>query len=713
MRGRRLQPGGGAQAGGGPGPSDARVAAPAGRHGRGERFGRAGGRGAEAYGDELCIAAINGPQSVVISGRRPALEALCASWQARGVRSQPLQVSHAFHSALMEPVLGPFSQLAGEVHFYAPRLDVVCNLHGRLAPEQIASAAYWCRHLREPVQFAAGMHTVRQLGVNCLVEIGPKPVLLGLGRQCLADAEELLWLPSLRPGQSEGRQMLESLAQLYGQGAVVDWRGLERERPRRRLVLPTYPFERRRCWCEPATRPARSQGPSAPTLSPVLQLLSQGQTGEVAQQLEGAALTAEQRQLLPQVLEAIVGRHRAQLATAGLADCFYRLSWASQVRRGPAAPQGPGRWLLVAEGADDKLAGRLAEVLERQGCLCRVLALSGSQIPAQLACGEPLGGIVLLGGGIGASGNGRLDLAGPQRGCERALELVKQLLARGPDPGPSPRLWVLTHGAVAPEPTAGAIEASGLAQAPLWGLGKVIGLEHPELWGGLLDVGSRPEPAMAEAIVAELLDSQGEDQLALRSGGRRFVARLEPCGSPATPGGPLGLAGRGHLPHYRGLGRAGAADCAVAGQPWGARPGAEQRPPSPAEPLPATSLGAVGGCRGQRASADGRRGRPDGDGPSLAGLRAAPARRHPRGTACRATSPWRGWMPRHCGPCCGPKWPAHGPSTSSLRKCRWIFLCAFRRSRRCGVRRAKPITRRPTTSWTPCVTTAASGVCRP
>jgi hypothetical protein len=121
-----------------------------------------------------------------------------------------------------------------------------------------------------------------------------------------------------------------------------------------------------------------------------------------------------------------------------------------------------------------------------------------------------------------------LDAAALQVSCERTLKLVQQLIgANHPT-----RLWLITRGAVAVDGQQ-PVPPLALAHAPLWGLGKVLALEHPELWGGLLDLCPQSESAVAESIFAELLDSQGEDQLALRAG-ERFVARLEPYSLPSA-----------------------------------------------------------------------------------------------------------------------------------------------------------------------------------
>jgi malonyl CoA-acyl carrier protein transacylase len=195
------------------------------------------------------VAALNGPDDTVISGPGVSVRAVCAALAAEGVRSEPLAVSHAFHSSLMDPVLEAFESEARKVAYAAPRLALVSDLTGRLAGDEVASAGYWRRHLREPVRFAAGMATLHEMGSKVFVEIGPRPALLALGRRCVA-AASAAWLPSLRKGRDDWSQMLESLGRLYVAGAPLDWTGFDRDHLRRKVVLPTYPFRRERYWIE-------------------------------------------------------------------------------------------------------------------------------------------------------------------------------------------------------------------------------------------------------------------------------------------------------------------------------------------------------------------------------------------------------------------------------------------------------------------------------
>ncbi len=150
----------------------------------------------------VSIAAVNGPTSVVIAGDAPSVLAIAETFASRGVFTKRLVVSHAFHSPLMEPMLEEFQQVAESVHYRAPTLPLVSNLTGARSGPEIATAAYWVRHVREAVRFAAGVETLHAAGATAFVEIGPKPTLLGLVPAILANAEVLL-LPSLRAGRPE------------------------------------------------------------------------------------------------------------------------------------------------------------------------------------------------------------------------------------------------------------------------------------------------------------------------------------------------------------------------------------------------------------------------------------------------------------------------------------------------------------------------------
>jgi amino acid adenylation domain-containing protein len=209
--------------------------------------------------DQVAVAAINGPRNFVLSGRVEALAGIRSQLGAAGIESKSLSVSHAFHSPLMDPMLEEFAQIAGELSFSQPRIGVVSNVEGKLmGPEQsdegrsIDTANYWVQHVREPVRFAEGMQILRGQGAGVFIEMGPKPVLLGMGRDCLPD-ERQLWLPSFHPPKADWRVVEESLSTLFLSGASIDWESFESGHSRRRLCLPTYPWQKERCWIEAPT----------------------------------------------------------------------------------------------------------------------------------------------------------------------------------------------------------------------------------------------------------------------------------------------------------------------------------------------------------------------------------------------------------------------------------------------------------------------------
>ncbi len=214
------------------------------------------------YSNVVSIAAINDPRNVVISGERNAIAEIAKRFEAEGMKTKALTVSHAFHSPLMDPMLAPFEKVVSEVVFQNPEIPLISNLtalplkieDGRSKIDDRDSQdsifnprTYYRRHVREAVRFSAAMQTLHEQGCQVFVEIGPHPTLLGMGAKCLPEGYGQ-WLPSLRKGQSDWQQMLKSLAALYVHGFEVDWRGCDRDYARRTVSLPAYPFQRERYW---------------------------------------------------------------------------------------------------------------------------------------------------------------------------------------------------------------------------------------------------------------------------------------------------------------------------------------------------------------------------------------------------------------------------------------------------------------------------------
>ena len=431
-----------------------------------------------AASGELSIAAVNGPADTVVSGPEAALAGVLQTLAARGVKSRRLAVSHAFHSGLMDPMLDAFAAAVGQVELAAPRLPLISNVTGEVAPAQlVADADYWRRHVRAPVRFAAGMQALRALGCETFVEIGPGATLIGLGQRCIPGEAEL-WVPSLRKGQCERTQLLGAVGAMFARGAPIDWAGLDAGRPRRSVALPTYPFERKRFWLDAST------GPQPPRVA-------------------ATALAST-------------------LDRAAIGDRLHQLAWRAVDAPLPADPaDGAGRWIIVAD--DGGVGGALGAELEARGATCRVADASVS--PDEIAhAAQGARGIVHL-RALDARLPEDLDhdhagtLARAERlGCGSALELVRALIAAGQ----TCRAWFVTRRSQQVVPG----DAIEVAQAPLWGFGRALALEHPELWGGLVDIDDEPSRSLAVSLADELLGGSREDQIAYR-GARRHAARLE------------------------------------------------------------------------------------------------------------------------------------------------------------------------------------------
>jgi acyl transferase domain-containing protein/acyl carrier protein len=486
--------------------------------------------------DTVSIAAINGPQSVVISGNRQMVEAICQSLTVSGVKTKPLTVSHAFHSPLMTPMMEEFAAVAKTVNYSLPQIKLISNVTGKLASEEVANADYWCNHVLQPVLFDRGMQTLAQQKCNVLLEIGPKPTLLGMGRQCLSEAEieKLLWLPSLRPGQSDWQQLLQSLGELYVQGVAIDWKGFDGDYNRKRVALPTYPFQEQRYWVESFdNQPAQAEITIAQT--PMLHLLQQGEIQQLTEQVtKMASLSADEQKFLPKLLEALMKQHKQESMAASIEDWFHNIEWQPKVRQITGVDKKPqiGKWLILADiGGVGKT---LVEHLQKQGNSC-ILVYPGESYeskgdstwvinPSNTADFERLlNEVTQLQGVIHLwnldTAKSEVTIAELEKsqvlGCGSVLSLV-QALTRHND---LPRLWLVTRGA---QPVKTLPEVT---QASLWGMGKVIALEHPEIFGGMVDLS--PEPTLQEIslLLSEIADAQGEDHFAYR-GKQRYVARL-------------------------------------------------------------------------------------------------------------------------------------------------------------------------------------------
>lgn len=442
----------------------------------------------EPYVGQVSIAAINGANNIVISGEYKAVQAVISKLEAQGVDSRRLNVSHAFHSPLTEPILDTFEDIAAQVEYSSPQIRMISNVSGSLVEgREVAQAEYWRRHVREAVKFSTGMQTLHEQGYQLFVEIGPHPVLLGMGRRCLPE-ETALWLPSMRKGQYDLQQQLQSLGELYVRGVEVDWCRFDQDYPRRRLQLPTYPFQRSPYWIE---------SPKSDTT------------------------------------EALA-RH----------DWLYEVEWQPKPRVLGSKSSDRGTWLIFAD-RNSGIGSALAAQLEQRGQRC-VLVFPGevyqiskegywkinSSQPEdfQRLLTEVLGtdkppcrGVVHLWSLDNApTQNITTDSlkANQNQNCASVLHLVQALSSA--KISNLPHLWLVTQNA---QPIKSHTNSLAVAQAPVLGLGRVVSIEHPEIWGGLVDLAPDNSPEPVLTLLEEIWQPDGESQVAFRQG-QRYVSRL-------------------------------------------------------------------------------------------------------------------------------------------------------------------------------------------
>ncbi|MGW7749183.1 type I polyketide synthase, partial [Streptomyces chartreusis] len=496
-------------------------------------------------GDAVAVAAVNAPDAVVLSGEESALNAVLDRLDA--ARVTRLRVSHAFHSPLMEPMLGEFRAALDRLEFHPPKLTVVSNLTGRPATDgELGNPDHWVRHVRETVRFADCVAALRDAGVGAFVEVGPDAVLAGAVRSQLDDATAVV--PLLRRDGDEPTAALTALARLHADGVPVDWAGFFAGTGARPVDLPTYAFQHRRYWPETA--------PVAPT-DPV-----EAEFWKAVEASDPAALAATLgADLGSEATAALASWRRRRRARAAADDLLYRTEWVTT-----ALPEdsGTGRWLLLTGEGDETWAE------------AAVAALGAERVERVDAAVAEFGAdrVELVGAAVPEVGDDRLQrvVAVTELGAERlhqadsdaladvavdlagVLALPGAVRAHGPDglllllerAGLTAPLWCATRQGVKADATDPAPEP---ASAAAWGSGRVSALEHAGRWGGLLDLGTIPDSRLGALLT--LAEASVERELALRADGLRArrVVRVRPDahGAAWTPRGTVLVVGTGPM----------------------------------------------------------------------------------------------------------------------------------------------------------------------
>lgn len=227
-------------------------------------------------GIDVSIAAVNGPASLVISGRAESVRQVIQRCVGRGIQATELAVSHAFHSPEMAAMLPAFRTVAESINYARPQLKVVSNVTGEVTDAAICTAGYWVSHVMETVRFADGVGTLLNEGVMDFIELGPQGTLLGMVAACLEEQqEEVALIASLQRKQGETAALLAGLGTLHVRGARIQWAGVF-SGDEQRVPLPHYVWQRQRFWIDTAPQALAGQETGHPLLGREISLAGEG-----------------------------------------------------------------------------------------------------------------------------------------------------------------------------------------------------------------------------------------------------------------------------------------------------------------------------------------------------------------------------------------------------------------------------------------------------
>jgi acyl transferase domain-containing protein/NADPH:quinone reductase-like Zn-dependent oxidoreductase/acyl carrier protein len=482
----------------------------------------------------LSVAAYNGANTV-LSGPAEDLEKVVAGLTADGIRCDWLDTSHAFHSALLDPILDEFETYANRFDLRSPQRILVCNRTGAALGRNVKlDGAYWRRHARQPVEFAKSVRALADLNCKILLEIGPRPVLTAAALSAWPDPTTApRAIASLRRNTADHRQITEAVADAYVLGHLPEFAAM-RQPHARKLDLPTYPFEHRQYWYrDNRDQPNQQQHLAARTQA--VRLLEDGRIEELATLLDG---TSGDPQTL-NVLTKLAAQHNQGRAGQSVADDRYEIHWEKSAGPLASAEGGEGSaWILV--GDDTDAVRPLVDVLTAGGHRHRIVGLPVSDAEEErladalraAAADDSTLRIVHVAALDSETAPSMRSLLRMQHrilsGTRRLFRAAMAAELRSP-------IWVVTHGAQRVTDT----DTVAPDQSCLWGFGRAASLELPQVWGGLADLadGTADEwSRFINRITAPRDSTIREDQFALRDQTvyvPRLVRRAEqPSGTP-------------------------------------------------------------------------------------------------------------------------------------------------------------------------------------
>ena len=492
----------------------------------------------ESLADEfptLSVAAYNGANTV-LSGPTGDLEKAVAGLVGDGVRCDWLDTSHAFHSALLDPILDEFEAYAQQFNFASPQRILIDNRTGGALGRSVKlDGAYWRRHARQPVQFAKSVHTLAELNCKVLLEIGPQPVLTAAALRAWPDpATAPRAIASVRRNTADHRQITEAVADAYVMGHLPEFAAFQQPHARK-LDLPTYPFEHRQYWFRDNRDPASQKQPVAARTQAV-RLLEDGRIEELATLLNGAS---GDHQTL-NVLTKLAAQHNQQRTTQATADDRYEFQWKKTATSNSSVNAGEGSaWILI--GDDPDAVQPLVDVLNARGDRHHIVGLPASDADEErlavalrvAAEDDPTTRVVHF---AAIDSGGAPSMRSLLRMQHKILAGTRRMFRAAIAAELRRPIWLVTRGAQRVTDS----DTVSPDQSCLWGFGRAAALEVPQAWGGLADLagGTADEWSrfVSQVVATPRESASREDQIALREQAVYVPRLVRRTGQPnATP----------------------------------------------------------------------------------------------------------------------------------------------------------------------------------
>ncbi|WP_158750017.1 type I polyketide synthase [Acidobacterium sp. S8] len=431
----------------------------------------------------ISIAASNGPESVVLSGRSAELNEIGRKLSAKGIKTQPLTVSHAFHSPMMEPMLDEFERQAANFDCKIPEIEFVSNVTGGvLGKDERIDAAYWRQHVRQTVKFAQGLNSLLDHKPELLLEIGPSPVLLGMAKAAHPELT-MSSAAAMQRGKDEWVSAFEALRTAYLAGVPINWAEVYRDRSKQKLALPTYPFQRQRYW---ATS-------------------------------------------VPRATSALAAATQQSVTKDPLEPLLYRTEWVAMATPSVRSASGSKSALIAGEGS---CLETMKESLSAKGIYTYALKGDARMFFAGSTSGDVQIGRALIRDSLRNAAKPDVMLlmlpnhseasdapAATLQNATAILTVLQEVMGHGAEP---PDVWLITQGAfVCGEADNRPDLAASIAEA----MAKVARLEHPGLRIHHADLASDPTLADYAQFAGLLRNGTTEHTMAIR-GNALYVPRL-------------------------------------------------------------------------------------------------------------------------------------------------------------------------------------------